>query len=76
MPSTRTLHRAWAVVGIAAMLVFAGLTYAVISTAYQLRTNARLDESQAERARLWILPTAMACSCRSSAIHRAPNRAT
>ena len=33
------------------MLVFAGLTYAVISTAFKLQqTNARLDESQAERA--------------------------
>lgn len=53
VPSNRTLHRAWVAVGISAMLVFAGLTYAVISTAFQLQqTNARLDESQVERARL------------------------
>lgn len=53
VPSNRTLHRAWTVAGIAAMLVFAGLTYAVISTAFQLQsTNERLDQSQAERAAL------------------------
>ena len=53
VPSNRTLHRAWTVAGVAAMLVFAGLTYAAISTAFQLRTtNERLDESEAQRQQL------------------------
>jgi hypothetical protein len=53
VPSNRALRMAWTAVGVAAMLVFAGLTYAVISTAFQLRTtNERLDQSETQRARL------------------------
>lgn len=53
VPSNRALRLAWTTAGIAAMLVFAGLTFAVIGTAFQLRdTNERLDHSQEERARL------------------------
>ena len=53
VPSNRALRHAWTVAGVVAMLVFAGLTYSVISTALELQqTNARLDQSQAERDRL------------------------
>lgn len=53
VPSNRTLQLAWATAGVAAMLVFAGLTYIAVANTFQLRdTNERLDQSQAERDRL------------------------
>ena len=53
VPSNRVLRAAWTAVALVCLLVFAGLTYTSITTAFELRqTNERLDQSQADRQRL------------------------
>ena len=53
VPSDRVIRITWGIAGAVFLLILAGLTYTTITTAIELSaTNTRLDESQAQRARL------------------------